>query len=376
MNFLKKTTILVMLSAVFAACEKEKTTDHLTDCEEFGVERTELSCKSYTFRSNLSDVDPNPDWYVYTHPNPTPVHYGNDSNAFVFNPKAPGNYTVEAVYKSDLCDEAVTKGFDVDVDAECFPDLTVACEDFAVEKTEHSCNSFSFTTNVESAYMKVDGELKAYNSKAFDFDAVKPEHYVIEIGYESEGCPMGASKEFIIEVDKECFDDGVINCEDFEVETTEHSCSSFSFMTNVESAYMMVNGDLTAHGQKGFDFDPKEPGTYIIEIGFENENCPDGAIKEIVIDVDKECFDDGVIACEDYEVETTQHSCKSYSLTTNGDNPYWLINGENQGHSWSTIDFDAEKSGNYIIEVGFENEHCPDGVIKSVEIDASEDCFR
>lgn len=206
MNFLKKTSLLVLFAASFAACEKEVTTDHITDCEEFGVERTENSCSSYTFTSNVSKVDPNPDWYVYTHPNPTPVHFGNDSSAFEFNPTEAGNYTVEAVYKSDLCDEPVTVGFDVDVDEECFKkDVEVDCESFAVEKTQHSCNSFTFMTNVDNAYMKVDGELVASGHKGFDWDPKHAESYTIEIGFEGEGCPMGTSKTFVIDIDEDCF---------------------------------------------------------------------------------------------------------------------------------------------------------------------------
>jgi len=300
MNFIKKTSLLVLFAASFAACEKEETTSHITDCEEFGVEKTDNSCNSYTFTSNITGVDPNPDWYVYTHPNPTPVHYGNDSNAFEFKPTAAGNYTVNAVYKSDLCDEAVTKSFDVDVDDECFIGEEVDCESFAVEKTQHDeCNSFSFTTNVDNAYMKVNGELKASGQKTFDFDGEKHGKYTIEIGYEGEGCPNGTSREFFIDMDEECFKDEEkdedkdkeVDCESFTVEKTQHECNSFSFTTNVDNAYMKVDGELIARGQKAFDWDPKHGESYTIEIGFESEECPQGTSREFVIHVSEDCFE-------------------------------------------------------------------------------------
>ncbi len=292
MNFLKKTSLLVLFAASFAACEKEVTTDHITDCEEFGVERTENSCSSYTFTSNVSKVDPNPDWYVYTHPNPTPVHFGNDSSAFEFNPTEAGNYTVEAVYKSDLCDEPVTVGFDVDVDEECFKkDVEVECESFAVEKTEHSCSSYTFTANSEATAMYVDGELVASGNKAYDWDPKEPGRYEVKIAHESEGCPGGTSRTFVIDVDEECFKkDEEVDCESFAVEKTQHSCNSFTFMTNVDNAYMKVDGELVASGHKGFDWDPKHAESYTIEIGFEGEGCPMGTSKTFVIDIDEDCF--------------------------------------------------------------------------------------
>lgn len=199
-------TLLIASGLFFTSCEKEETTKHTIDCEEFKVERAENSCKSYMFTANVSGENPNPDWYVYTHPNPTPEHYGNNSNTFEFNPTAAGNYTVEAVYKSDLCDEAVTKGFDVDVNEECFKDEEVDCESFAVEKTQHDeCGSFSFTTNVDNAYMKVNGELVKHGQKGFDFDPKEAGTYVVQVGFESEGCPQGVFKEFTIVVVEDCF---------------------------------------------------------------------------------------------------------------------------------------------------------------------------
>ena len=379
MNLLKKTSLLLLFAASFAACEKEEeeTTNHVTDCEEFGVERTENSCSSYTFTSNISNVDPNPDWYVYTHPNPTPVHYGNDSKAFEFNPTNAGNYTVEAVYKSDWCDEPVTVGFDVDVDEECFKDVDVDCESFAVEKTEHSCNSFTFTANTDHAYMKVDGQLVAHGQKGFDWDPQHAEVYTIEIGYEGEGCPNGTSKTFVIEVDEECFDNTGVDCNEFGVEKTEHSCNSFTFTANVDKAYMKVDGELIAQGQKGFDFDPKHAGTYTVQVGFESPHCPNGAFKEFVIDVDEECFkDEDEVDCEGIDLHLVKSSCKNYTLSASLESAYWIVNGVNQGIDSNKFTFEPETHGDYTILVGYENENCPNDVTKELKIEVDAPCFE
>ena len=379
MNFLKKTSLLMLMAASFAACEKEEeeTTNHVTDCEEFGVERTENSCSSYTFTSNVSNVDPNPDWYVYTHPNPTPVHYGNDSKAFEFNPTNAGNYTVEAVYKSDWCDEPVTVGFDVDVDEECFKDVDVDCESFAVEKTEHSCNSFTFTANTDHAYMKVDGQLVAHGQKGFDWDPKHAEVYTIEIGYEGEGCPNGTSKTFVIELEEECFDNIGTDCNEFGVEKTEHSCKSFTFTANVDKAYMKVDGELIANGQKGFDFDPEHAGTYTVQVGFESPHCPDGAFKEFVIDVDEECFkDEDEVDCEGIDLHLVKNSCKNYTLSASLESAYWIVNGVNQGIDSNKFTFEPETHGDYTILVGYENENCPNDVTKELKIEVDAPCFE
>ncbi len=293
MNFIKKTSLLLVFTTAFTGCEKEETTNHTIDCNEFGVEKTELSCKSYKFTSNVKGTNPNPDWYVYTNPDPNPMHYGNDSNAFEFNPTEPGNYTVEAVYKSDLCSEPVTKGFDVDVEEDCFDNIGTDCNEFGVEKTEHSCKSFTFTANVDKAYMKVDGELIANGQKGFDFD---PEHagtYTVQVGFESPHCPDGAFKEFVIDVEEDCFkDDDEFNCESFSVEKTQHSCNSFTFTTNAPNPTtdMRVNGEIVNSSKKAYDWDPKEPGEYEIKIGYEGEGCPMGTSRNFFIDVSEDCF--------------------------------------------------------------------------------------
>jgi len=379
MNFIKKTSLLLVFTTAFTGCEKEETTKHNIDCNEFGVEKTELSCKSYKFTSNVKGTNPNPDWYVYTNPDPNPMHYGNDSNAFEFNPTEPGNYTVEAVYKSDLCSEPVTKGFDVDVEEDCFDNIGTDCNEFGVEKTEHSCKSFTFTANVDKAYMKVDGELIANGQKGFDFDPEHPGTYTVQVGFESPHCPDGAFKEFVVDVDEDCFDNIGTDCNEFGVEKTEHSCKSFTFTANVDKAYMKVNGELIAHGQKGFDFDPEHAGTYTVQVGFESPHCPDGAFKEFVIDVEEDCFkDDDEFNCESFSVEKTQHSCNSFTFTTNAPNPTTdiRVNGEIVNSSKKAYDWDPKEPGEYEIKIGYEGEGCPMGTSRNFFIDVSEDCFK
>lgn len=292
MNFIKKSSLILLFAASFAACEKE--TEHITDCEEFGVERTENSCRSYTFTSNVSNVDPNPDWYVYTHPNPTPVHYGNDSSAFDFNPTAAGNYTVEAVYKSDLCDEPVTVGFDVDVDEECFKDVDVDCESFGVEMTQHECDHYTFTTNSVNATtgMYVNGELVKSGKKAYDWDPKKSGDYEIKIVYEGEGCPNGTSRIFDIKVDEECFkDEEKVDCEGIDLHVEKNNCKDYTLKASLQSAYWIVNGINQGVDSNEFSFQPTTHGDYTIVVGYENPNCPSDVTKETKIEVDAPCFE-------------------------------------------------------------------------------------
>ena len=89
-------------------------------------------------------------------------------------------------------------------------------------------------------------------------------------------------------MDEECSKE--VDCESFAVEKTEHSCNHFTFTANTDHAYMKVNGELVKHGQKGFDFDPKEAGTFIVQVGFESEGCPQGVFKEFTIVVVEDCF--------------------------------------------------------------------------------------
>ena len=220
------------------------------------------------------------------------MHYGNDSNAFEFNPTEPGNYTVEAVYKSDLCSEPVTKGFDVDVEEDCFDNIGTDCNEFGVEKTEHSCKSFTFTANVDKAYMKVDGELIASGQKAFDFDPKHAGIYTVQVGFESPHCPDGAFKEFVIDVDEECFkDEDEVDCEGIDLHLVKNSCKNYTLSASLESAYWIVNGVNQGIDSNKFTFEPETHGDYTILVGYENENCPNDVTKELKIEVDTPCFE-------------------------------------------------------------------------------------
>ena len=114
-NFLEKVSVFVFTCCVFVACNSDEMV--ITDCEEFAVVREDISCNSFNFQSNT--VNHNPEWYLYTHPDPYPVLIGTNSG-LDFDPTAPGNYSIIAVYENDNCPDGTTIGFDVDVYADCF----------------------------------------------------------------------------------------------------------------------------------------------------------------------------------------------------------------------------------------------------------------
>jgi len=115
MNFLEKVSVFVFSLCVLVACNSDEMV--ITDCEEFTVVREDISCNSFTFQSNA--VNHNPEWYLYTHPDPDPVLIGTNSG-LDFDPTEPGNYSIVAVYENPSCPEGTTVGFDVDVYDDCF----------------------------------------------------------------------------------------------------------------------------------------------------------------------------------------------------------------------------------------------------------------
>lgn len=206
MNFLEKVSVFVFSCCVFVACNSDEMV--ITDCEEFAVVREDISCNSFNFQSNT--VNHNPEWYLYTHPDPDPVLIGTNSG-LDFDPTEPGNYSIVAVYENPSCPEGTSVGFDVDVDASCFVDID--CEEFWVERSDISCNSFNFQSNAMSTnpewYVIVHPDpdmIYLGNNSGLDFDPTEPGNYSIIAVYENENCPEGTTIGFDVDVYEDCFE--------------------------------------------------------------------------------------------------------------------------------------------------------------------------
>lgn len=102
------------------------------------------------------------------------------------------------------------------------------------------------------------------------------------------------------EKEEEIVDDKV-GCEDFKVESHKHSCSSFTFESNVDQVFWSVNGESLLSTNGTVDFVADAPGVYVVEANYENADCPQGALEEFEIIVDEECFDEDLNDLDDLD---------------------------------------------------------------------------
>lgn len=259
-------------------------------------------------------------------------------------------------------------------------DLTtglIDCEEISLDYETHECGSYTFISNTDAYLWTVNGDTLYQNSDALDFHADTNGTYAVEASFETPGCPNGVTKGFDLLVD--CFADSsssdttqtVIDCNDVTADYETHKCGSYTLISNVD-AYWTVNGEVLHQSASAVDFDPTENGTYIIEAHYENENCPNGVVREFSIIVD--CDNLNVVDCDDFWIDYETHNdCAHYTLISNAD-AYWMVNGEIIHQGSSSLDFDPTENGTYIIEATYESEECPESVIKSFTVEV--DCFE
>ena len=81
------------------------------------------------------------------------------------------------------------------------------------------------------------------------------------------------------------------------------------------------------------------------------------------------------VDCEAFEVSQEVHSCKNFTLFSNKDQTYWLVNGQLHRSEGRAIDFDPREAGTYHITAGYETESCPQGITRELVIEVEESCF-
>jgi uncharacterized protein (TIGR02145 family) len=178
-------------------------------------------------------------------------------------------------------------------------------------------------------------------------------------------------------------DKNQIDCTKFKIEKAELNCNQYEFIssTNEYLPYWNVyKSQLDTHlcyGKKEvFNFNPTEPGEYIIEAVYESVSCPNGFKISSEVSVDETCFQDTIASCEDIEVQVTKKSCFEYSLQSNIANSFWIVNGENQGISSSVLNLSLSEAKNYKIISGYVNDACPDSVFRELVIEVDSDCLK
>ena len=91
--------------------------------------------------------------------------------------------------------------------------MDIDCEEFSVVRENHSCNSFTFTSNALSinprwyVYTHPDPEPEylGNNHAGLDFDPTEPGNYTVVAVYENENCPEGVTIGFDVDVTEDCF---------------------------------------------------------------------------------------------------------------------------------------------------------------------------
>ncbi len=175
----------------------------------------------------------------------------------------------------------------------------------------------------------------------------------------------------------------VLTCNEFKVEKKENTCNSYTFIAKADNynpywnVYTAPNDTQICYGKaSSFDFNPSISGKYTVEAVYENISCPNGIKVTYDIIVLEDCFQDSTSYCGDFEVEVKELSCYNFSVETNRDNPFWLVDGVAQNNNQSNFSFTPKAAGTYEIKVGYVNQNCPDSVIKEVTIEVKQDCFK
>ena len=88
-------------------------------------------------------------------------------------------------------------------------------------------------------------------------------------------------------------DDIDFDCESFNVEITQFSCSSFTFTHNSpngENTEMMVNGEFFDGGHPAYDWTAPDAGIFNILIIYEGPGCPNATTRTLVVEIPEDCF--------------------------------------------------------------------------------------
>jgi len=241
-----------------------------TACD-FVFEISQNECDSiYFYSPNQMELD----WTV----NDQFISFGND---LTFVPTEAGDYTICASIETPDCPNGNTICEVISISPDCFVD---PCE-FNIEQQQYSCNSFSYTSNIELKWT-VNGFF-AYNATSIDFEPSAPGTFVICGMNENPDCPIVDMICDTIIINEDCFEDG---CE-FEMDMVTYSCSSYTFTSQDENyVAWYVNQELILTSIS-MDFEPTEAGTYSLCAFYETPDCPSGNMICRTVIIQDDCFE-------------------------------------------------------------------------------------
>lgn len=278
--------------------------------DEFKVERIDWDCKTFIYESFMHD-----DVYWMIEGYDTKSMYGSE---FKFVADKPGIYTVKGILENEDHPEGLFFYDTIEVKEDCFKEEEKhTCDDVEMHVLKQECDYFVIESNrPENVFYTINGDGMYHSMDAagvIEFRPTKPGLYIIKGFYEDEFCPMGKEMVEEIYVDESCFKDytdGTIHeeekkeeeeeteettydCEGFSVDVEELSCDTYIFhSTKDEGVFWRVEGaTYDYHGEsRVFDFQAKEPGTYVITAIMETPRCPIGKEIHHTIEVKEDCF--------------------------------------------------------------------------------------
>ncbi len=323
---------------------------------QVAINMEEISCSSFSFSNNRQVVM---DWRVNGELTTT-------AESFEFEAEVAGSYEICGLFETPECPQGGEACVTLAIAEGCFEGDD--CE-VALIVEDISCSSFFLSNDRQIVLDWVVNDSLTTTGEVFEFEALEAGSYEICGLFETPECPLGGEGCVTIDIEADCFADDA--CE-VELDMTENSCSSFSFVNSRQ--VMMdwrVNGELTTTAIS-FEFEAEVEGSYEICGLFETPECPSGGEACITIVVMEDCFVDE--ACEvDLMVEDI--SCSSFFISNNRQIIMdYRVNGELVATTL-LYTFEAEEAGSYEICGMFETPECPSGGEDCVTIDIAADCF-
>ncbi len=331
----------------------------LPNCD-ISISYEQHSCNSFTF---FEDNQTPLFWTV----NGESLSTNNAQHAIDFDPQTPGTYIVCGIFETVECPNGASDCDTLVITEDCFPN---DCE-FNVEINQQSCAGYDLFSTEQVQLDWYVNDVFQLTGIGYDFYPNTPGTY--QICVVNEGCPPETNFCETFVITEDCFVDPCA----FSTSYEQHDCNSFTFFSdNQTPLYWTANGEFfpSANAQVAVDFDPTEPGTYIVCGILDTPNCPNTTPICDTIFVSPDCFPDSCLL----EIAITQNSCASYSFAVQepwDEQLYWTVDGGEIVSFGEGFGFEASEAGTYEICGGYENATCPIGIQQCFTVVVDSDCF-